>query len=126
MSRVGSFKFELELNLARLQPYTGFWPVCCLTLVIGFEGNNGTINGQGSLWCVKYRAGQLKYTQLYLIELMYSDGIQISNLTLIDSPSWNVHPIYSSNIIIQGVTILAPVRSPNTDRINPGNDLCII
>ncbi|KAM0010244.1 putative glycoside hydrolase, family 28, pectin lyase/virulence factor [Helianthus debilis subsp. tardiflorus] len=50
---------------------------------------------------------------------MYSDDIQISNLTLIDSPSWKVHPIYSSNIIIQGITILAPVRSPNTDGINP-------
>uniref|UniRef100_A0A251UXW7 Putative pectin lyase fold/virulence factor n=1 Tax=Helianthus annuus TaxID=4232 RepID=A0A251UXW7_HELAN len=45
-----------------------------LTNVI-ITGNNGTINGQGSLWCVKYHAGQLKYTQPYLIELMYSDGI---------------------------------------------------
>ncbi|KAJ0605231.1 putative pectate lyase superfamily protein [Helianthus annuus] len=89
-----------------------------LTDVI-ITGNNGTINGQGSPWWVKYRAGQLKYTRPYLIELMYSDGIQISNLTLIDSPSWNIHPIYSSNIIIQGITILAPVRSPNTDGINP-------
>ncbi|KAI7735903.1 hypothetical protein M8C21_029074 [Ambrosia artemisiifolia] len=89
-----------------------------LTDVI-ITGNNGTINGQGSPWWVKFRAGQLKYTRPYLIEIMYSDSIQISNLTLIDSPSWNVHPIYSSNIIIQGITILAPVRSPNTDGINP-------
>ncbi|KAF5769947.1 putative glycoside hydrolase, family 28, pectin lyase/virulence factor [Helianthus annuus] len=89
-----------------------------LTDVI-ITGNNGTINSQGSPWWVKYRAGQLKYTRPYLIELMYSDGIQISNLTLIDSPSWNIHPIYSSNIIIQGITILAPVKSPNTDGINP-------
>ncbi|KAF5815580.1 putative glycoside hydrolase, family 28, pectin lyase/virulence factor [Helianthus annuus] len=65
-----------------------------------------------------YSAGQLKYTRPYLIELVYLDGIQISNLTLIDSPSWNVHPIYSSNIIIQGITIHAPVRSRNTDGIN--------
>ncbi|XP_076947436.1 putative polygalacturonase [Bidens hawaiensis] len=89
-----------------------------LTDVI-ITGNNGTINGQGSPWWDKFRGGKLKYTRPYLIELMYSDGIQISNLTLIDSPSWNVHPIYSCNIIIQGITILAPVRSPNTDGINP-------
>lgn len=82
-------------------------------------GNNGTIDGQGAVWWDKFHKGELTYTRPYLIEIMYSTNIQISNLTLIDSPSWNVHPIYSSNIIIQGITILAPVRSPNTDGINP-------
>ncbi|KAK8587243.1 hypothetical protein V6N12_021746 [Hibiscus sabdariffa] len=43
----------------------------------------------------------------------------ISNLTLINSPSWNVHPIYSSDIIIQYLTIIAPVDSPNTHGIDP-------
>ncbi|KZV37412.1 putative polygalacturonase [Dorcoceras hygrometricum] len=32
----------------------------------------------------------------YLIEIMHSDKIQISNLTFVNSPSWNVHPVYSS------------------------------
>lgn len=82
-------------------------------------GNNGTIDGQGALWWQKFHKGQLKHTRPYLIELMFSDTIQISNLTLIDSPSWNVHPVYSSNILIQGITIIAPVNSPNTDGINP-------
>ncbi|CAJ2666987.1 probable polygalacturonase [Trifolium pratense] len=50
---------------------------------------------------------------------MYSDQIQISNLTLINSPSWFVHPVYSSNIIVNGLTILAPLNVPNTDGINP-------
>ncbi|CAN4111545.1 unnamed protein product [Withania somnifera] len=61
---------------------------------------------------------KLKYTRPYLIELMHSNNIQISNLTLVNSPSWNIHPVYSSNIIIQDVTILAPVTSPNTDGTN--------
>lgn len=82
-------------------------------------GENGTIDGQGNLWWDKFHKGDLQYTRPYLIELMYSEDIQISNLTLIDSPSWNIHPTYSRNIIIQGITILAPVRSPNTDGINP-------
>ncbi|KAL5195250.1 putative polygalacturonase [Glycine soja] len=54
-----------------------------------------------------------------MIEIMFSDQIQISNLTLVNSPSWFVHPIYSSNITIKGLTILAPVDSPNTDGIDP-------
>ncbi|XP_057967052.1 probable polygalacturonase [Malania oleifera] len=82
-------------------------------------GDNGTIDGQGELWWQKFHEGKLKYTRPYLIEIMYSDNVQISNLTLVNSPSWNVHPVYSSNIIVQGITILAPVTSPNTDGINP-------
>uniref|UniRef100_A0A2N9IRL2 Uncharacterized protein n=1 Tax=Fagus sylvatica TaxID=28930 RepID=A0A2N9IRL2_FAGSY len=82
-------------------------------------GDNGTIDGQGALWWDKFHQGKLKYTRPYLIEVMYSDNVQISNLTLLNSPSWNVHPVYSSNILVQGITILAPVTSPNTDGINP-------
>ncbi|KAI5647205.1 hypothetical protein M9H77_33210 [Catharanthus roseus] len=82
-------------------------------------GENGTIDGQGALWWQQFHRKKLKYTRPYLIELMHSDSIQISNLTLVNSPSWNVHPVYSSNIIIQGITIIAPVTSPNTDGINP-------
>ncbi|XP_012090184.2 probable polygalacturonase [Jatropha curcas] len=82
-------------------------------------GNNGTIDGQGATWWTKFRSGLLKITRPYLIEFLYSDQIQISNLTLINSPSWNVHPTYSSNVLIQWLTILAPVDSPNTDGIDP-------
>ncbi|VFQ68027.1 unnamed protein product [Cuscuta campestris] len=82
-------------------------------------GNNGTIDGQGEMWWDKFHKGELKYTRPYLIEIMYSNNVQISSLTLVDSPSWNVHPVYSSDIIIQWITILAPTRSPNTDGINP-------
>ncbi|KAI9162001.1 hypothetical protein LWI28_022751 [Acer negundo] len=82
-------------------------------------GGNGTIDGQGAYWWEKFHKKKLDATRPYLIEIMYSNQIQISNLTLINSPSWNVHPIYSSDVLIQGLTILAPVDSPNTDGINP-------
>ena len=58
-------------------------------------GNNGTIDGQGETWWKKFKAEEMTATRPYMIELMYSDQIQISNLTLINSPSWFVHPIYS-------------------------------
>ncbi|CAJ1938801.1 unnamed protein product [Sphenostylis stenocarpa] len=83
------------------------------------NGQNGTIDGQGSYWWDKFHKNQLTLTRPYMIEIMYSDQIQISDLTLVNSPSWFVHPIYSSNIIIKGLTILAPVTSPNTDGIDP-------
>lgn len=82
-------------------------------------GDNGTIDGQGEYWWNRFHKAELNYTRPYMIEIMYSDQVQISNITLVNSPSWNVHPIYSSNVLIQGLTILAPVDSPNTDGIDP-------
>ncbi|XP_073526496.1 uncharacterized protein [Phyllobates terribilis] len=89
-----------------------------LTDVI-ITGDNGTIDGQGEMWWDKFHKKELKYTRPYIIEFMYSDTIQISNLTLVNSPSWNVHPVYSRDILIKYITIIAPVKSPNTDGINP-------
>ncbi|XP_076914487.1 putative polygalacturonase [Bidens hawaiensis] len=83
------------------------------------EGDNGTIDGQGSIWWKKFNRKKLRNTRPYLIELMYANQVQISNLTLIDSPSWFVHPVYSRDIIIQDLIIRAPVDSPNTYGINP-------
>ncbi|KAK9121224.1 hypothetical protein Syun_018841 [Stephania yunnanensis] len=85
-------------------------------------GQNGTINGQGASWWQKFKQEELKYTRPYLIEILHSDHVQISDLTLLDSPSWHVHPVYCSNVIIKGLTIIAPTDpvSPNTDGINPG------
>uniref|UniRef100_A0A0E0L6U4 Pectate lyase superfamily protein domain-containing protein n=1 Tax=Oryza punctata TaxID=4537 RepID=A0A0E0L6U4_ORYPU len=82
-------------------------------------GANGTIDGQGAMWWSKFHSNKLKYTRGYLIEVMHSDTVVISNVTLVNSPAWNIHPVYSSNIVVQGVTILAPTHSPNTDGINP-------
>ncbi|XP_022736661.1 probable polygalacturonase isoform X2 [Durio zibethinus] len=56
-------------------------------------GDNGTIDGQGVTWWDKFHKGKLKYTRPYLIEII--------------------------NVVVQRLTILAPVTSPNTDGINP-------
>ncbi|EXB37302.1 putative polygalacturonase [Morus notabilis] len=89
-----------------------------LTNVV-ITGDNGTIDGQGELWWQKFRNRELKFTRPFLIEISYSENVQISNLTLVNSANWNIHPVYCSNVIVQGITILAPVTSPNTDGINP-------
>ncbi|XP_047974730.1 probable polygalacturonase [Salvia hispanica] len=82
-------------------------------------GGNGTIDGQGEIWWKKFKAKQLNHTRPYLIEILHSTNLQISDLTLTNSPSWHVHPTYCTNVIIERLTILAPVTVPNTDGINP-------
>ncbi|KAG0452969.1 hypothetical protein HPP92_025314 [Vanilla planifolia] len=82
-------------------------------------GDNGTINGQGQIWWDKFHNKELNSTRGYLLELMYSEKIIISNLVFVNSSSWNLHPVYCNDVVISGVTILAPTTSPNTDGIDP-------
>ncbi|KAL8544090.1 hypothetical protein ACS0TY_004578 [Phlomoides rotata] len=94
-----------------------------LTGSFNLTRGNGTIDGQGESWWKKFKSHQLKNTRPYLIEILNSNQVQISDLTLINSPSWNIHPTYCRDVIIERVTITAPVDSPNTDGINP--DSCV-
>lgn len=90
-------------------------------------GENGTVDGQGSAWWDSFRNKTLDYTRPHLVELMYSTGVIVSNLTFRDSPFWAIHPVYCSQVLIQNVTILAPPDSPNTDGIDPDSSdhVCI-
>ncbi|KAF9600166.1 hypothetical protein IFM89_004990 [Coptis chinensis] len=97
-----------------------------LTDVI-ITGDNGTIDGQGSVWWNWFRNQSLNYTRPHLVEMRNSTGVVISNLTFLNSPFWTIHPVYCSRVLVQNVTILAPLDSPNTDGIDPdsSDDVCI-
>ncbi|GAB2296368.1 hypothetical protein Dimus_030489 [Dionaea muscipula] len=90
-------------------------------------GENGTIDGQGGVWWDMWRDKTLQYTRPHLIEFMYSQQILISNVIFKDSPYWNIHPVYCSNVVVRYVTILAPSNSPNTDGVDPdsSSNVCI-
>ncbi|OVA11441.1 Glycoside hydrolase [Macleaya cordata] len=95
--------------------------------VIITGGENGTIDGQGAMWWNMWRQKTLKFTRPNLIEFMNSKNIIISNVMFLNSPFWNIHPVYCSNVVIRYVTILAPADSPNTDGIDPdsSSNVCI-
>lgn len=90
-------------------------------------GENGTIDGQGEIWWNMWRRRTLQFTRPNLIEFMNSRSIIISNVIFQNSPFWNIHPVYCSNVVINYVTILAPADSPNTDGIDPDSSthVCI-
>lgn len=90
-------------------------------------GENGTIDGQGAIWWNMWRQRTLPFTRPNLIEFMNSRSIIISNVIFQNSPFWNIHPVYCSNVVIRYVTILAPADSPNTDGIDPdsSSNVCI-
>lgn len=59
-----------------------------------FAGNNGTIDGQGSVWWEQFDAHALNYSRPHLIEFVSSSDVVISNLTILNAPAWSIHPAY--------------------------------
>lgn len=94
---------------------------------VTITGENGTIDGQGGVWWNMWKQRTLKFTRPNLLEFMHSTDIHISNVIFKNSPFWNIHPVYCSNVVIRSVTVLAPHDSPNTDGIDPdsSSNVCI-
>lgn len=99
----------------------------------------GVIDGQGQKWWelewitrdMRKKAGiverepenpsgsPLKYPRPRIINLYNCKNILIRDVTILNSPSWTVHPVYCENITIDNISIIQPYESPNTDGINP-------
>jgi len=99
----------------------------------------GTLDGNGKVWWDAFRktaamrrqaglndresenpAGSpLKWGRPRIINLYRCKNVWISGLTIVNSPSWNVHPVECQNVNIDGLTITGPENGPNTDGIDP-------
>ncbi len=100
---------------------------------------SGTMDGQGEVWWKAHRetsklrkslgvegrepenppSAPLKWPRPRMIYLHGCRNVRISGLTILNSPSWNIHPVLCENINIDGLTIVGPGNSPNTDGIDP-------
>lgn len=91
------------------------------------DANNITITGRGTIdgggdrgdwwsWPKETRNGARRPRTLYLSNC---DNVHISGITICNSPSWTLHPIYCDNLTVCGVSIKNPADSPNTDGLNP-------
>ncbi len=81
----------------------------------------GTIDGGGDRtdwwdWPKETRNGARRPRTIFLSNC---DNAQISGVTICNSPSWTVHPIYCDDLVVCGVHIKNPADSPNTDGLNP-------
>jgi len=99
----------------------------------------GTLDGQGAVWLdawgkteqLRKKLGligrepenppgsPLPWPRPRVINLYRSRKVLIRGLTIHDSPSWTVHPVLCEDVYIEGLTILNPPHSSNTDGIDP-------
>ncbi|KDP27854.1 hypothetical protein JCGZ_18934 [Jatropha curcas] len=90
-------------------------------------GDNGTIDGQGSVWWDWFNSHSLNYSRPHIVEFIESERVVVSNLTFLNAPAYNIHPVYCSNVLVQNMSISAPPESPYTIGIVPdsSNNVCI-
>ncbi|KAL1084445.1 hypothetical protein V6Z11_D09G265600 [Gossypium hirsutum] len=90
-------------------------------------GDNGTIDGQGSVWWEWFTSHSLNYTRPHLVEFVSSKDVHVSNITFLNAPAYNIHPVYCSNVHIHNVSVYAPPGSPYTVGIVPdsSDNVCI-
>lgn len=103
-----------------------------VSLIHGFNLTNvtvtgaGTVDGSGQWWWARHRAKLERYTRGHLIEFMWSTELEVSYLTLINSPFWTVHPVYCQRFHGHHLTILNDHHSPNTDGIDPDSTVDVV
>ncbi|MFV0412118.1 MAG: glycoside hydrolase family 28 protein [Oscillospiraceae bacterium] len=95
-------------------------------LLTAIEANNiavagpGTIDGnaQNGLWWQqpKIKQGAWRPRTIFAVRCT---GVTLLGVTVKNSASWTVHPYYSKQVNVLGVTIQNPPDSPNTDGCNP-------
>ncbi|XP_042520234.1 probable polygalacturonase isoform X2 [Macadamia integrifolia] len=104
------------------------------SLIIGYNltdvvitGDNGTIDGQGSVWWESFNSYSLNYSRPHLVECIGCKDVVVSNLTFLNSPAWSIHPVYCSNVQVENITVHAPLDSPYTVGIVPdsSDNVCI-
>lgn len=85
----------------------------------------GTIDGNGAPWWKMAHQHKdtgimgSQYTRPRLIVFSHCKHILLQNITVENSPMWQIVPYYSDDVTIRDVHILAPQHSPNTDAIDP-------
>jgi polygalacturonase len=100
---------------------------------------HGVLEGQGSVWwdaqrktmAMRRKLGlvarepdnppdaPLRWPRPRMINLYSCTNVVLRDITILNSPSWNVHPVYCEHFLMDNVTVISPANSPNTDAVDP-------
>ena len=82
----------------------------------------GVVDGQGWDWWRNFTTNTSNlwaHQRPKLIEFVDSSDITVTNVTLLNSPFWSLHPIFCRNVHLSHLRVLAPRDHGNTDGIDP-------
>lgn len=83
----------------------------------------GKLDGQGQKWWDDFRAhrrdsGFVERRPKFLC-FEACERVRIEGITIVNAPMFHMSPTHTKDVTIDGVTVLAPGDSPNTDSCNP-------
>lgn len=95
-------------------------------LITGVDVKNVNIYGKGMIdgnasfenWW-KYTREQKIAWRPRMVFLNRCENITMEGITILNSPSWNIHPYFSQKMRFLRLDILSPKNSCNTDGLNP-------
>ncbi len=85
----------------------------------------GIIDGNGDSWWLEARAVKdhgvmgSDHTRPRLVVFNHCKHILMDSVAIQNSPMWQIVPYYSDDITIRNIKVFAPLRSINTDGIDP-------
>ncbi len=73
----------------------------------GYESQSGGGGGRLS-----------QYLRPPLLQIRKSEHVSVEGISLINSPFWTLHPLYSTDLLFKDLSIINPKDAPNTDGID--------
>ncbi|MDR2867321.1 MAG: glycoside hydrolase family 28 protein [Acholeplasmatales bacterium] len=97
-----------------------------VSLISGFRIKKVAIYGQGIIdenaqnsdWWLNHKEirGAARPKGIFL---SHCQDISLQGITITNTPSWNIHPFFSSKINLINIQLINPKNSPNTDGFDP-------
>ncbi|KAL3935738.1 MAG: hypothetical protein SGBAC_008801 [Bacillariaceae sp.] len=82
---------------------------------------SGTVDGMGQWWwyAFQHQSRTLPAGRPNLVQMVNSSRIEITGVTLQNSPFWTIHPVLCDRVHIHHMKIRAPMYAPNVDGVDP-------
>lgn len=109
-----------------LTTWEGEEAVCFASLINVSGSSNVTVTGEGTIdadaqhgdWWQNPKEKRIAWRPR-TVQIVNSENVTLEGITVQNSYSWTVHPLFSENVNILNVNIKNPASSPNTDGIDP-------
>jgi len=85
---------------------------------LAIELELANLNGSTELQPSGGGGREMQFLRPPLIQFYRCSKILMEGITFRNSPFWTIHPVFSDNIEIRGITIINPSDAPNTDGID--------
>lgn len=110
-----------------LGTWEGVAEACYASIITAIDQKGIQITGEGRIdaggdrgdwwsWHKETRNGARRARTLFISGC---DDVTVTGITICNSPSWMVHPVFTSNMLVADVKIESDPYSPNTDGFDP-------